>query len=79
LSALTEIRDHDRAHHTAYWRTLRSYVLCDRNFNDAASQLNLHANTVRYRIERMGSTFNLDLTNPATFIWVAVQIHHPSA
>jgi sugar diacid utilization regulator len=79
LSALHEIREHDRAHKSEYWKTLRVFVLCDRNFNEAANQLNLHANTVRYRIERLKSTFDLDLTNAATFFWVAVQVHHPSA
>ena len=79
LSALTRIRDHDLEHDTEYWPTLRTFVLCDRNFTVSAAQLNLHANTVRYRIERLKSTFGLDLTNPSTFVWVAVQIHHLAA
>lgn len=75
LSTLTEILEYDRAHQSGYWPTLRAYVLCDRNYNEAASQLHLHANTIRYRIEQLHSKFNLDLTNPETFLWVAIQVH----
>ncbi len=79
LSALTQVRDHDRDHHSSYWPTLRTFVLCDRDFTEAAGRLNVHANTVRYRIERLKTVFGLDLADPATFFWVGVQVHHPDA
>ncbi len=75
LGVLTAIQDYDRQHHTDYWRTLRAYVLCDRNYSEAATSLNLHQNTVRYRIEKLRSIFDLDINEPTIFTWTTIQMH----
>lgn len=75
LGFLAAIRDYDRQQHTDYWRTLRAYVLCDRNYSEAATSLNLHQNTVRYRIEKLRTIFDLDINKPATFAWIIIQMH----
>ena len=77
LARLADIRRYDRDHDSEYWKTLHSFVLCDRNVNEAAAQLNLHPNTVRYRIGQLRTTFHLDLSDPPTFLWIAVQMYHP--
>ena len=73
--ALARIRDYDEAHSSAYWSTLATFVAHDRRYADAAAAMHVHVNTVRYRIDRLPSMFGLDLSDPATFLWVAVQLH----
>lgn len=37
----------------------------------------LHPNTVRYRIDRLGELFGLDVDDAGTFAWVVIQSHRP--
>lgn len=77
LAILRKIQEFDRAHNAQYWPTLRGYALANRNYADAAARLHLHPNTVRYRIDRLGELFGLDIDNAGTFAWVVIQSHRP--
>ena len=61
---LLRIVDYDKDHHTAYFRTLCTYLRMERNFTDTAAALHLHRNTVIYQIHRIEELFCLDLTDP---------------
>ena len=77
LAVLDAIRQSDREHDTAYWPTLRAYVQANRSHNEAAARLHIHANTVRYRIERIAKLFGLDVGQADLFAWVLIQTYRP--
>ena len=58
---LPQLRAYDRAHNTDYERTLRTYELCMRDRELAAARLNVHKNTLKYRLERIEELFYLPL------------------
>lgn len=48
-----QIRAYDRKHGTEYEKTLRTYVLCMKNREEAAEKLSIHKNTLGYRLSRI--------------------------
>ncbi|PKV81876.1 PucR family transcriptional regulator [Nocardia fluminea] len=58
------------AAHTELWETLCCYIGNDLNRRAAASALGVHANTIDYRIKRVGQLTGLDLTLHAG-LWYA--------
>ena len=73
LQSLTAIQEYDANHGTDFWPTLRTFVQTNRDYLATAKLCNIHKNTVRYRIERIGARFGLDLARPEIFAWVAAQ------
>lgn len=59
--AVAELRDHDRAHGTAYISTLRTWLQEHGDPGRTAAQLGVHENTIRYRMRRMAEIADLDL------------------
>ncbi|MFF3629656.1 PucR family transcriptional regulator [Streptomyces sp. NPDC002164] len=61
VHAMTE---HDRAHGSAYGATVAAYLDAFGDTGVAARRLNVHANTLRYRLRRARQLFGLDLDDP---------------
>ncbi|PRC46520.1 PucR family transcriptional regulator, partial [Mycobacterium sp. ITM-2017-0098] len=59
--AVAELREHDRAHGTAYVATLRAWLQERGEPGRIAEQLGVHENTVRYRMRRMAELTDLRL------------------
>ena len=65
--AIKILADHDRRSGLELSRTLLAFLRCERSFVTTAKMLNVHRNTVAYRIERIGELLpNLDLDDPDT-------------
>ncbi len=64
LSPLHQITDYDARHETNYLATISEWLRCQGNVRQAAKALDLHPNTLRYRLERFRELFNIDLDNP---------------
>lgn len=64
LSPLHQITDYDAHHETSYLVTISEWLRCQGNVRLAAKALDLHPNTLRYRLERFRELFNIDLDNP---------------
>ncbi len=62
--ALDEIAGHDARHATDYLPTLEAYLSAFGDAAAAAQRLNVHTNTFRYRLRRLGELFHLDLEDP---------------
>ena len=60
---LLMIRDYDREHHTDYVATLYEYLLHIDDPSAIAAHLNIHKNTVYYRINKMKELFPMDLSD----------------
>lgn len=58
---VAELREHDRAHGTAYVATLRAWLQERGDPGRIAEQLGVHENTVRYRMRRMAELTDLRL------------------
>ena len=54
------IRDYDRLHGTDYYETLKCYMESDLNKNLTAQKMNIHRNTVEYRINRLIEAYGID-------------------
>lgn len=55
------ILDSDHKNGTDYANSLYAYLSCGKNLKEAATTLNLHRNTLNYRIDRIQELFVLDL------------------
>lgn len=56
-----QIRSYDKKHGTEYEKTLRIYELSMQNKDEAAMRLNIHKNTLIYRLGRIIDIFDLPL------------------
>lgn len=66
LPALDELAEHDRRNDTSFVETLRTYVSVGASASRTGAALNLHANSVRYRVERIEELTGFDLSAPET-------------
>ncbi|WP_030903415.1 PucR family transcriptional regulator [Streptomyces sp. NRRL F-5126] len=55
---------HDRAHGSAYGESAAAYLRAFGDTTAAAARLNIHPNTLRYRLRRARELFGVDLTDP---------------
>ncbi|GAA0964566.1 helix-turn-helix domain-containing protein [Actinocorallia libanotica] len=53
--------EHDRVHGSGLLPTLAAYLECFGNINEAAASVQVHPNTFRYRLRRLGEIAGLDL------------------
>jgi DNA-binding PucR family transcriptional regulator len=58
------LAEQDTAKGTAWVQTLRAYFDAFGDMAAAAAAVNVHPNTFRYRLRRIGEVFGLDLTDP---------------
>ena len=55
----------DKQHGTDFFKLLRIYIENERRITDTAAVMNLHRNSLPYRINRMQDILGMDLSNPA--------------
>ena len=74
-----EIAAYDREHGTAYAASLRAYLEHGENVAAAASELRLHANSLRYRLRRVSELFDLDLgtADARLAAWMSLRLVPP--
>ncbi len=56
--------DYDKKHHTEFSETLRVYLEHERSQSKTAAALNLHRNTLTYRLQRIRELLSVDLEDP---------------
>lgn len=62
--SLRLLHEYDRKHNSDLVKTLEVFLNNDNNTNDAAKALNVHANTLSYRLKRISEIGEIDLKNP---------------
>jgi hypothetical protein len=65
---------HDRDNGTAYVATLRSFLDAESDAVPAAARLNIHVNTLRYRIRRIVEIIGVDLRDPDTRLGLELEL-----
>lgn len=64
-SIIEAIADYDEQSNTDNYRFLYEYLLHERRTSEVADVLHMHRNNVKYRIDRIGSQFGIDVSDPA--------------
>ncbi|MBB3908238.1 MULTISPECIES: PucR family transcriptional regulator [Anoxybacillaceae] len=62
-SALTKLQAYDEKHHTNLIETYEAFFDHDSNVNETAKALNIHPNTLSYRLKRIAEIGEIDLHN----------------
>lgn len=75
---LQELLDRDAEHGTEYARTLRTWLEEHGNVQRTAERLNLHGNTVRYRLERAVKLSGVRLEDPDARLGLWLQLRATS-
>jgi hypothetical protein len=65
---------HDRDHHTDYLATLAAWLRHAGEPKAAAAELGIHANTLRYRMRRIGEVAPVDLGSPQVRLALQLQL-----
>ena len=63
---IRQMEEYDRRYGTALRESVETFLESGRNVQRAARRMNIHKNTLRYRLERAQSLFDLDLTDENT-------------
>ena len=74
FDVIETIRSYDADHQTDFLITLRAYLDANGNIAQAAKQLHVHGNTIRYRIARLAEDFQIDLEKSATRLWLWLRL-----
>lgn len=61
--SLEKLKAYDKKHHTELLPTLKIYLECDSNVNQAAKKMFIHANTMNYRLKRIEEVSGINLKN----------------
>ncbi|MGE8202991.1 PucR family transcriptional regulator [Heyndrickxia sp. NPDC080065] len=59
--SIGKLREYDRKHQSNLLPTLKTYLECDNNVQDAAKVLHVHTNTLNYRLKRIAEIAEIDL------------------
>lgn len=62
--SLKKLHDYDQKHNSNLVETLEVFLNKDNNINDAAKGLNVHANTLNYRLKRITEIGEVDFKDP---------------
>lgn len=69
-----KIAAYDDQHKKSFEETIHAYLSCGGNAIDAAKSLDVHVNTVRYRLSRVEHLFGIDLDDAETRLLVWLQL-----
>ena len=72
--ALLALRDYDQLHGTAYFETLRMYLLCERDIPKTSQALIIHRTTLLYRLKKMESLVSLNLEDPDQRLYLQLSL-----
>jgi DNA-binding PucR family transcriptional regulator len=64
IHVVAELREYDDQHHGDLLRTLEVYLDSGNALAEASAALNIHRNTLLYRLRRIEELTGLDLRNP---------------
>jgi sugar diacid utilization regulator len=69
--AILKLLNVDQVNNTSYYETLQAFLLNGQNSNEAASQLFIHRNTIKYRMRKIVELTNIDLDRGETVFQLA--------
>jgi len=77
---LFKLLEYDKANNTDFTKSLYAYLSCGLNLVKSAERLNIHRNSMDYRMKKIQDLFDLDLTDPEAVFSIhfsfKILIHH---
>ncbi|MBL3648322.1 MULTISPECIES: helix-turn-helix domain-containing protein [unclassified Bacillus (in: firmicutes)] len=76
--SLSKLEQYDRNHQSNMVETLERFIEADSNVNTAAKVLNIHVNTLNYRLKRISQIAEIDLknVNQKFTIYLDIKLRH---
>ena len=74
-NALPILRRHDAQSGTEYYKTLRQYLLLERNIPQTAEALIIHRTTLTYRLQKIRQLVKLDLEDPDKRLYLLLSFY----
>lgn len=71
---IRQLLAHDEEHHTNYTHTVAAYLDAFGDVDEAARMLDVHANTVRYRLRQLHKVVDLHLDDPSHRLALMLQL-----
>lgn len=85
--SLLKLIEYDKENNTDYTRSLYTYIIHSKNISDSAKALNIHRNTLFYRLEKIEAIMGIDINNSNTYLHLhlsfkilellKIDFHHP--
>ena len=72
--ALLALREYDQIHGTAYFETLRMYLICERDIPRTSQALIIHRTTLLYRLKKIESLVSLNLEDPDQRLYLRLSL-----
>ncbi|MGK2939116.1 MAG: PucR family transcriptional regulator [Solirubrobacteraceae bacterium] len=72
--SVARVRAHDHRHQTAYEQSMRAFLDFHCSIPAAAKALDVHPNTMRYRLTKLAETFSIDLGDPQERLALSLQL-----
>ena len=74
-SSLETLRRHDSQSGTEYYKTLRQYLLQERNIPRTAEALIIHRTTLTYRLQKISQLVHMDLEDPEKRLYLLLSFY----
>jgi len=76
--ALEKLKEYDEQHNSNLVETLETFLNKDNNINDTAKALNVHVNTLNYRLKRISEIGEINLKDPnqKTTLYIDLKLEH---
>lgn len=76
--SLSKLEQYDRDHQSNMVETLERFIEADSNVNTASKVLNIHVNTLNYRLKRISQIAEIDLknVNQKFTIYLDIKLRH---
>ena len=71
---LRALLDYDAKNGTEYFKTLRCYLLCERDIPRASEALIIHRTTLIYRLKKIASIISVDLEDPRQRLYLTLSL-----
>lgn len=74
-STLETLRRHDRQFGTEYYKTLRQYLLQERDIPRTAEALIIHRTTLTYRLQKISQLVHMDLEDAEKRLYLLLSFY----
>lgn len=71
---IQQIEQYDTENNSEYYNTLKEYLLCFCRKDVAAKNLNIHRNSLQYRISRISELFGIDMEDNAKLLTLLISV-----
>lgn len=75
ISKLNDLRNSDKLNNTDYYNSIKYIIRCDWNLKEAAKEMFIHYNTIKYRYSKIKELLNNNLDNRASKLKIELGLY----